>query len=86
MWFHPGFAYQLETFELPVSPRGGFFGPGPRSRPETRSFLREWPCAVLPDEIDAGNIRAFLNLGGSLVTAFPNGELAGARPENSRCW
>jgi anaerobic selenocysteine-containing dehydrogenase len=72
VWFHPGFAYQLETFELPISPPEGSFGPGPRSRPETQAFLREWPCATLPDEIDAGNIRAFLNLGGSLITAFPN--------------
>ena len=71
-WFHPGFAYQLEAFELPISPPEGTFGPGPRSRPETQAFLREWPCAVLPDEILAGNIRAFLNLGGSLVTAFPD--------------
>ena len=72
MWFHPGFAYQLETFTLPVAPEDGSFGAGPRSRPETQSFLREWPCAVLPDEINAGNIRAFLNLGGSLVTGFPD--------------
>jgi len=72
VWFHPGFAYQLETFELPISPAEGSFGPGPRSRPETQAFLREWPCATLPDEINAGNIRAFLNLGGSLITAFPN--------------
>ncbi len=72
VWFHPGFAYQLESFELPISPPEGSFGPGPRSRPETQAFLREWPCAVLPDEINAGNIRAFLNLGGSLLTSFPN--------------
>lgn len=72
MWFHPGFAYQLETFTLPVAPPDGSFGPGPRSRPETQSFLREWPCAVLPDEINAGNVSALLNLGGSLVTGFPN--------------
>jgi anaerobic selenocysteine-containing dehydrogenase len=73
IWFHPGFAYQLEAWELPISPpEGSSFGPGPRSRPETQSFLREWPCAVLPDEINAGNIRAFLNLGGNLITAFPN--------------
>jgi anaerobic selenocysteine-containing dehydrogenase len=72
IWFHPGFAYQLEAFELPISPPEGSFGPGPRSRPETQAFLREWPCAVLPDEINAGNIRAFLNLGGSLLTSFPN--------------
>lgn len=70
-WFHPGFAYQLEAFELPVSPPEGSFGPGPRSRPGTQSFMGEWPCAALPDEIDAGNIRAVLNLGGSLLTAFP---------------
>jgi anaerobic selenocysteine-containing dehydrogenase len=71
-WFHPGFGYQLESFELPISPAEGTFGPGPRSRPETQSFLDEWPCAVLADEINAGHIRAVLNLGGSLVTAFPD--------------
>ena len=48
------------------------FGPGPPSRPDTQAFLGEWPCAALPDEIDAGNIRAFLNFGGSLLTAFPD--------------
>jgi anaerobic selenocysteine-containing dehydrogenase len=72
VWFHPGFAHQLESFELPVSPpEGGLFGPGPPTRPESRSFLGEWPCAVLADEIRTGNIRAVLNLGGHLVTAFP---------------
>jgi anaerobic selenocysteine-containing dehydrogenase len=71
-WFHPGFGYQLESFELPISPAEGTFGAGIRSRPDAQSILQEWPCAVLPDEIDAGNIRALLNLGGSLVTAFPD--------------
>lgn len=71
-WFHPGYWYQLEGFELPISGSEGTFGPGPRSRPELRSMLDEWPCAALPDEINAGNIRAVLNLGGSLVTAFPD--------------
>jgi anaerobic selenocysteine-containing dehydrogenase len=74
MWFHPGFGYRLEDTELPVSPAEGSFGPGPRSRPETQSFMGEWPCAVLADEIRAGNIRALLNLGGHLVTAFPDTE------------
>ncbi|MCV7100983.1 molybdopterin-containing oxidoreductase family protein [Mycobacterium palustre] len=74
-WFHPGYWYQLETFELPVSPAEGSFGPGPRSRPETRSMLDEWPCAALADEIDAGNIRALLNLGGSLITGFPDADV-----------
>jgi anaerobic selenocysteine-containing dehydrogenase len=70
IWFHPGFAYQLEGFELPISPPEGSFGPGPRSRPGTQSFMAEWPCATLVDEIEAGNIRAVLNLGGSLMTSF----------------
>jgi anaerobic selenocysteine-containing dehydrogenase len=72
-WFHPGFAYQLETFGefLPITPIDGAFGPGPRSRPEAQAFINEWPCAVLPDEIAAGHIRALINVGGSLVTSFP---------------
>lgn len=71
-WFHPGYWYQLETLELPISDPAGSFGPGPRSRPELRSMLDEWPCAALPDEINCGNIRAVLNLGGSMVTGFPD--------------
>ena len=72
-WFHPGFAYQLEAFGefLPITPIEGSFGPGPSSRPEAQAFINEWPCAVLPDEIAAGNIRALINVGGSLVTSFP---------------
>ena len=75
-WFHPGFTYQLEAFpQLPLSGPAGSFGAGPASRPETRSFLGEWPCAALADEIGAGNIRALLNLGGGLLTAFPNADV-----------
>jgi len=73
-WFHPGFGHQLEAFELPVSPPDGSFGPGPASRPETHAFLDEWPCAVLADEIRAGNICAVLNFGGHLLTAFPEAD------------
>lgn len=74
IWFHPGFAYQLEAFGdlLPITPPDGSFGPGPRSRPEAQAFINEWPCAVLPDEVEAGNIRALINVGGSLVTSFPD--------------
>jgi anaerobic selenocysteine-containing dehydrogenase len=72
IWFHPGFHRRFDSFELPVVPPEALFGPGPKSRPEAQSFLGEWPCAVLVDEIRAGNIRAVLNLGGHLVTAFPD--------------
>lgn len=72
VWFHPGFNLQFDSFELPVLPPDALFGPGPGSRPDTQAFLGEWPCAVLPDEIDAGNIRGFLNLGGSILASFPD--------------
>ena len=72
VWFHPGFNIRFDRFELPVLPPESVFGPGPRSRPDTQSFLGEWPCATLADEIRAGHIRAFLNLGGSILTSFPD--------------
>ena len=72
VWFHPGFNMQFDAFELPVLPPESVFGPGPRSRPDAQAFLGEWPCAALPDEIRAGNIRAFLNFGGSILTSFPD--------------
>jgi anaerobic selenocysteine-containing dehydrogenase len=72
IWFHPGFHRRFESLEIPVVPPDALFGPGPRSRPEAQSFLGEWPCAALADEIRAGNIRAVLNLGGHLVAGFPD--------------
>ena len=72
MWFHPGFQTQLDRLDLPVLPEGALFGPGPPSRPETQSFLGEWPCATLADEIEAGNIRALLNHGGAVLASFPD--------------
>jgi len=80
VWFHPGFAHQLEAFDLPLAPpEGSLFGPGPRTRPASQSFMGEWPCAVLADEIRAGNIRAVLNFGFHLLTSFPDAnELAPA--------
>src|SRR5262249_8870381 len=82
VWFHPGFSHQLEAFQLPVLPPDGVFGPGPASRPEAQAFFGEWPCAVLADEIRAGNIRALLNLGGHLVTAFPDANELGPALES----
>jgi len=72
VWFHPGFNVQLDAFDLPVLAPDAIFGPGPPSRAGTRSFLGEWPCAALADEIEAGNIRAVLNFGGSILASFPD--------------
>jgi anaerobic selenocysteine-containing dehydrogenase len=69
-WFHPGYLTPMDMAPLPIIDQP--FGPGPASRPELASFVGDWPCAALPDEIEAGNIRAFLNLGGNMVRSFPD--------------
>jgi len=68
-WFHPGFLMPFEGFELPeIDP----WTPGSKTRPEVPGVLGDWPCAVLPDEIEAGNIRALFNFGGRLMRTFPD--------------
>jgi len=70
VWFHPGFLNRFDAAPLPLITE--IFGPGPKSRPELRSIAGDWPCAALSDEINAGHIRAFLNLGGSMMRSFPD--------------
>jgi anaerobic selenocysteine-containing dehydrogenase len=69
-WFHPGFLNQLETFELPLMESA--FTPGSNVRPDVKGICGDWPCAVLPTEIEAGNIRALFNFGGSILRSFPD--------------
>lgn len=54
-WFHPGFITQFDSFELPVLDDP--FTPGPPTMPEVSGIFGDWPCAALPGEIAAGNIR-----------------------------
>ena len=68
-WFHPGFLKPYEDWELPVFPA---LTPGSNVRPDVQGVMGDWPCAVLPLEIDAGNIRALFNFGGSLLRTFPD--------------
>lgn len=72
VWFHPGFVDRLDNIELPISPPEGRRGPGPDSRPDLHRYLGDYPCAGLPDEIESGNVAAFLNLGGNMVASFPD--------------
>lgn len=69
-WFHPGFITQFDSFELPVLDNP--FTPGPPTMPEISGIFGDWPCAALPGEIAAGNIRAMMNFGGSLLRSFPD--------------
>jgi anaerobic selenocysteine-containing dehydrogenase len=69
-WFHPGFITQFDSFELPVLDHP--FTPGPPTMPEVSGIFGDWPCAALPGEIAAGNIRAMMNFGGALIRSFPD--------------
>jgi anaerobic selenocysteine-containing dehydrogenase len=69
-WFHPGFINQFDSFELPLMDNP--FTPGAPTMPEASGLIGEWPCAALAGEIEAGNIRALVNLGGSILRSFPD--------------
>lgn len=70
VWFHPGFILQYDSFPLPVMDDP--FTPGAPTMPEVSGIIGDWPCAALPGEITAGNIRAVMNFGGSLLRSFPD--------------
>ncbi|MBI3184395.1 MAG: molybdopterin-dependent oxidoreductase [Myxococcales bacterium] len=67
-WFHPGWLTPLDATRPPSK---GEPGPGPRSRPELPRRWDQYPCAALADEIEAGNLRALLVLGGNPAVAIP---------------
>jgi anaerobic selenocysteine-containing dehydrogenase len=69
-WFHPGFLYPYEKMEIPVAHSA--FSASPKTRPDIKGIVGDWPCAVLPLEIEAGNIRALFNFGGSIIRSFPD--------------
>jgi anaerobic selenocysteine-containing dehydrogenase len=73
VWFHPGFITQFESFPLPIIDDP--FTPGAPTMPKVSGLIGDWPCAALPGEIAAGNIRAVVNFGGSLIRSFPDANL-----------
>ena len=70
MWFNPGYLMQLDTRDW--QPSDGHPEPGPASRPELPRRFGEYPCAALVDEIEAGNVRALVVVGGNPLIAFPD--------------
>lgn len=67
-WFHSGMLTPFDAFDLPDMDA---WTPGSKTRPDVDGVLGDWPCAVLPDEIAAGNIRGLFNFGGRLLRNFP---------------
>lgn len=68
-WFHSGMLTPFDAFDLPDMDA---WTPGSKTRPDVDGVLGDWPCAVLPDEIAAGNIRGLFNFGGRLLRNFPD--------------
>jgi anaerobic selenocysteine-containing dehydrogenase len=69
MWFQSAWFDPAERSQT-VRPRKQF--PGPSSRPDLDRIFGELPCVAMPDEIEAGHLRALIVSGGSPVTAFPD--------------
>jgi anaerobic selenocysteine-containing dehydrogenase len=80
VWFHPGFIIQYDSFQLPILDNP--FSPGAPTMPDVSGIIGDWPCAALPGEISAGNIRALVNLGGSIVRSFPDANVLSPALQN----
>lgn len=72
MWIHPGSIFPFDRFVEHLPLLESAFTPGSRVRPDVKGILGDWPCAVLPQEIEAGHMRAFFNFGGHLLRSFPD--------------
>jgi anaerobic selenocysteine-containing dehydrogenase len=70
MWFNPGVFTRLDRFE--VFPPAGPPAPGPPSRPDLARCAGEWPASLIPDEIEAGRLRALVVVGGNLMMSLPD--------------
>ena len=53
------------------APEDGAYAPGPASRPELTGLLGQLPTGALVDEIEAGEVRALLLLGGNPLSCAP---------------
>jgi anaerobic selenocysteine-containing dehydrogenase len=69
-WFNPGAIARSDRVTHHVATKGR--GAGPPSRPDLASRFGEYPCAALADEIESGNVRALVVLGGDPLTALPD--------------
>ena len=70
-WINPGRINRKDRTDFPAAPELGWNRPGPESRPELRGTAGDYPCAAMPDEIAAGNLRAMAVFGGNLEVCLP---------------
>jgi anaerobic selenocysteine-containing dehydrogenase len=72
-WVNPGRIMRKDRMkDLPAAPEEGWNRPGPPSRPELRGTGGDYPCAAIPDEVAARNLRAMAVFGGNLEVCLPD--------------
>lgn len=74
MRVNPGYLNPLEGRRFMAAPPEGSFEGTVPSRPDLPRWAGQYPCAAMVDEIEAGNLRALVILGGNPLTAFPDPE------------
>lgn len=75
-WFNHGATFWPSRATAPDTSQ---FGTGSKSHPEIGRIAGQFPCSVLPAEIEQGYLRALLVMGGNPMAAFPQpGRLAAA--------
>ena len=72
LWFHPGFLRCFDRRNLRPSGPDLVRWPGPPSRPDLPGFYGEYPCAAMVDEIESGNLRALIVIGGNPASSLPD--------------
>ena len=70
-WFSPGNIVEMDKMDIPPAPESGWQMPGPPSRPDMNAVCGEYPCAAIPDEVAAGNLRAMVVFGGNIEVCLP---------------
>lgn len=72
LWIHPGSIFPFDRFVDHLPLLDSAFTPGSHVRPDVKGICGDWPCAVLPQEIDQGHMHALFNFGGHLFRSFPD--------------
>ena len=72
LWIHPGVIFPFDRFIDHIPLLDSAFTRSSHVRPDVKGILGDWPCAVLPQEIEQGYMKALFNFGGHLFRSFPD--------------
>lgn len=70
MWFNPGFLHAFDDRRLVAS--DGRLQPGPPTLPGVATIAGEWPSATIPAEVESGNLRGLIVVGGNVAVSLPD--------------